>query len=222
MLIHESIVATRNDDGTTHLAPMGVWADGDARVLAPFAPSTTLTNLRRERCAVINRTDDVRVFAGSLCGRRDWPLCDAERLPLQRLADALSHAEVEVAEIIEDDVRPRFVCTVVHEANHAPFAGFNRAQAAVIELSILVSRLDRLPPDKVEREIEYLKIAIEKTAGEREREAWDWLMDKVRKYRARSGGAGDAGGGADVGATARATTTARPRPTVTTGTRPRE
>ena len=187
MLICESIITTRNGDGTAHIAPMGVWADGDARVLAPFAPSTTLDNLRRERCAAINRTDDVRVFAGSLCGRRDWPLCDAERLPVQRLADALSHAEVEVAEIVEDGVRPRFVCNVVHEANHAPFAGFNRAQAAVIELSILVSRLDRLPSDKVEREIEYLKIAVDKTAGEREREAWDWLMDKVRGHRARDG-----------------------------------
>ena len=201
MLICESIITTRNGDGTAHIAPMGVWADGDARVLAPFAPSTTLDNLRRERCAAINRTEDVRVFAGSLCGRRDWPLCDAERLPVQRLADALSHAEVEVAEIVEDGVRPRFVCNVVHEANHAPFAGFNRAQAAVIELSILVSRLDRLPPDKVEREIEYLKIAVDKTAGEREREAWDWLMDKVREHRAWR----------ERGAAARATAAARPR-----------
>ena len=189
MLIHESIVTTRNADGAAHIAPMGVWADGDMRVLAPFAPSATLDNLRRERCAVINRSDDVRVFAGSLCGRRDWPLCDAERLPLQRLAGALSHSEVEVAEIVKDEVRPRFVCNVVHEANHAPFAGFNRAQAAVIELSILVSRLDRLPPDKVKREIEYLKIAVDKTAGAREREAWGWLMDKVREHTAAEMGA---------------------------------
>ncbi len=189
MLIYESIVTSRNEDGTAHLAPMGVWADGEERILAPFKPSTTLDNLRRERCAVINCSDDVRIFAGCLCGRRDWPLCDADHLPLQRLDDALSHSEVEIVDIREDKVRPHFVCKTVHEANHALFAGFNRAQAAVIELCILASRLDRLAPDKVAREIEYLQIAIDKTAGEREREAWDWLMDVVAKHRGAGRGA---------------------------------
>lgn len=195
MLIYESIVTTRNEDGTTHLAPMGVWADGDERVLAPFRPSITLDNLRRERCAVINRSDDVRIFAGCLCGRRDWPLCDADQLPLQRLDGALSHSEVEVVDIREDDVRPQFICETLHEAGHAPFAGFNRAQAAVIEMCILASRLDRLEADKVAREIQYLRIAIEKTAGEHEREAWDWLMTMVEEHRSgRRGSGGKAGG----------------------------
>ncbi len=44
--------------------------------------------------------------------------------------------------------------------SHAPFAGFNRAQAAVIEAAILLSRLHMLPRDKVESEIAYLEIAI--------------------------------------------------------------
>ena len=65
---------------------------------------------------------------------------------------------------------------------HAPFSGFNRAQAAVIELAILSSRLDFLPREKVARETAYLAIAIEKTAGPRETEAWDWLMQKLRDY----------------------------------------
>lgn len=200
MLIYESIVTTRNEDGTTHLAPMGVWADGDERVLAPFRPSITLDNLQRERCAVINRSDDVRIFAGCLCGRRDWPLCDADQLPLQRLDGALSHSEVEVVDIREDDVRPQFVCETLHEAVHAPFTGFNRAQAAVIEMCILASRLDRLDADKVAREIQYLRIAIEKTAGEHEREAWDWLMGMVEEHRGgKRGGVhgGEAGGKTD-------------------------
>jgi hypothetical protein len=66
--------------------------------------------------------------------------------------------------------------------SHAPAAGFNRAQAAVIELAILSSRLTMLPREKVEREIEYLTIAVEKTAGPREEEAWGWLMEKVRGF----------------------------------------
>jgi hypothetical protein len=41
-----------------------------------------------------------------------------------------------------------------------------------------MTRLQMLPREKVEREIAYLSIAIEKTAGPREREAWSWLMEK--------------------------------------------
>jgi hypothetical protein len=76
-------------------------------------------------------------------------------------------------------VRPRFRCEVLREENHAPFRGFNRAQSAVIEAAILVSRLDRLPREKIESEVAYLKIAIEKTAGPEEREAWTWLKEKI-------------------------------------------
>ena len=46
-----------------------------------------------------------------------------------------------------------------------PLSGFNRAQAAVIEAAILASRLRMLPRKKVEREIAYLQIAVNKTAS---------------------------------------------------------
>jgi hypothetical protein len=39
-----------------------------------------------------------------------------------------------------------------------------------------------LPRDKVESELAYLRIAVEKTAGEREAEAWEWLLEKVRAF----------------------------------------
>jgi hypothetical protein len=60
----------------------------------------------------------------------------------------------------------------------------NRAKAAVVEAAILVSRLGMLPRDKVEREIAYLEIAIGKTAGDDEREAWGWLLEAVRAHYA--------------------------------------
>ena len=67
-------------------------------------------------------------------------------------------------------------------ATHAPFVGFNRAQAAVIEAAILASRLHLLPRGKVESEIAYLEIAVTKTAAAAELEAWGWLIDKIRAY----------------------------------------
>ena len=57
----------------------------------------------------------------------------------------------------DDDVRPRIHCRELAGATHAPFRGFNRAQAAVIEAGILASRLRRLPAEKVDREMDYLR-----------------------------------------------------------------
>jgi hypothetical protein len=183
--IRESIVTTLNQDGTAHIAPLGVILEPPFLVLAPFQPSTTQDNLRRHPAACINYVTDVRVFAGCISGRRrDWPVRPAERIRGHRLEAALAHAEVEVALLVEDEERPRFRCREVHEASHAPFHGLNRAQAAVVEAAILVSRLHFLPMEKIDREIAYLEIAIDKTAGPDEREAWGWLMDAIAAYRA--------------------------------------
>ena len=186
-MIRETIVTTRHADGETHIAPMGIHIDGARPILMPFKPSQTLENLLRERCAVINYTDDVRIFAGCLSGKHDWPLAPASRIRGKRLADTLAHAEVRVVTIHDDPVRPRLTCEVVHEETHAPFRGFNRAQASVIELAILVSRLHMLPRDKIEREMEYLRIAVDKTAGEEEAAAWERLVARVREFARKQG-----------------------------------
>lgn len=178
--IRESIVTTLGADGTAHVAPLGVIEEPPWLVLAPFHPSRTLDNLRRHPFACISYTTDVRVFAGCVSRRRaDWPVVPAERIQGFRLDGALAHAEVEVAGLVEDEARPRFRCRELHEAVHAPFRGLNRAQAAVVEAAILVSRLHLLPREKIEAEMACLRIAIDKTAGPAEREAWGWLVEAV-------------------------------------------
>jgi uncharacterized protein len=178
-LIREAIVTTVNAEAQPHLAPLGLIAEGERWVLAPFHPSTTLDNLRQAPFAVANFTDDVRVFAGCLTGRRDWPLTPAEVVAAPRLAATLSHLELVVVEVREHEFRPRFVCRVAHRASHAPFQGFNRAQAAVIEAAVLVSRLHILPRAEIEAELARLEITVGKTAGPGEAEAWNWLKDKA-------------------------------------------
>lgn len=178
--IRESIVTTRNADGSAYIAPLGVIVEAPFLVIAPFQPSTTLDNLRRHPFACVNYTNDMRVFAGCVSRRRrSWPVVPAARIDGWRLTAALAHTEVEVAEIVEDAQRPRFRCRELHEAAHAPFLGLNRAQAAVLEAAILVSRLHMLPAEKIGRELGYLAIAMGKTAGPSELEAWQWLMEVV-------------------------------------------
>lgn len=183
-MIQETIVTTQNLSGVAHIAPMGIHVNGDRLVILPFRPSTTLDNLLETRCAVINYCDDVRVFAGCLTGRRDWLLDKAEKIDGRVLACALAHTEVEMIRVEEDAIRPKIVVQAVHTVNHAPFRGFNRAQYSVLEAAILISRLDRLPIEKIEAEIDYLRIGLEKTAGDREMEAWGWLMAAIDHFKA--------------------------------------
>lgn len=183
-MIMETIITTRTEAGDTHIAPMGTREQDGLILLAPFKPSRTLDNMQREGSAIINYTDDVRVYAGCLTGHRNWPLCPAVMVKGQRLENCLSHVELKLERVRHDEQRPELLFLPLHEENHAPFRGFNRAQAAVIEASVLVSRLHMLPWKKIQSEIDYLTIAIEKTAGPREQQAWDWLIQRIAEFHA--------------------------------------
>ncbi len=177
--IHEVIVTSMSDDGQPHLAPMGISEVNGHFLIKPFKPSATYNNLKKQRQCTINYTDDVRIFAGALTGRRNWPTLPCKQIEAEYLSQALSHSELEIVAFEDSDPRACFTAAIISETTHRPFRGFNRAQAAVIEAAVLTSRLSMLSEDKIRQEIAYLTIAIKKTAGERELEAWGWLMDKI-------------------------------------------
>jgi len=189
-MIHETIVTTAAPDGQAHVAPMGVRREGEHVILAPFRPSFTLENIVATRVAVVNYTTDVRIFAGCVTRvANDWPTVPATRIAGVRLAAPLAHDELELEHMSEDPQRPVLTMRRVHHEMHAPFTGFNRAQAAVVEGAVLVSRLFMLSAEKIDAEMAYLQIAIDKTAGDAERVAWDWLVAAIARHRA----AADAG-----------------------------
>lgn len=184
--IFETVVTTMSPEGEAHVAPMGVRYHPGQVVLMPFKPSTTLSNILATRHAVLNLITDTRVFAGCVTGRRVWPLVGAERIAGQRLACALVHVELALAEHVDDVQRPVLRMARVHEASHAPFMGMNRAQAAVVEGAVLVSRLHMLSAQKIAAEMAYLQIAIDKTAGAGEHEAWSWLQAAVAAHHEKA------------------------------------
>jgi hypothetical protein len=179
--IHEVIVTSLTEDGLSHSAPMGITEVGNHIVIQPFKPSSTYENLKRHRQCTINFIDDVRVFAGALTGHRDWPMTECETIKGYFLSNALAHLELELIDFEDNDPRSKFMGKIVADIHHSPFRGFNRAQSAVIDAAVLVSRLHMLPVEKIQHEIAYLTIAIEKTAGPRELEAWGWLMNKIEQ-----------------------------------------
>ncbi|MBB3769855.1 hypothetical protein FHS55_000441 [Angulomicrobium tetraedrale] len=183
-MIREVIVTTRSLAGEPHLAPMGASVIEGGYLLQPFRPSRTLDNLATTRIAVVNFTDDVRIFAGCVVGKRvPVDVKKATYIDCPRLADALSHDEITVERVEDDPQRPKFFCKTYHSEGHSRFEGLNRAKAAVLEAAVLVSRLNFLPDEKIDQEMAYLAIAVEKTAGPQEQEAWDWMLEAVAEFR---------------------------------------
>lgn len=180
--INEIILITENADGSPHIAPFGMRERDGLILIAPFRPSVSLDNLLSGRSATINTTDDVRVFTGALTGRRLWPT--AKRGDSWVLEAALSYQALKLVNVEDDAQRPHLYFEVTREENLKSFKGYNRAQAAVLELCVLVSRLSMLPLEKVTSEMTYLQIAIDKTAGEHELEAWGWLVEAVENHQA--------------------------------------
>ena len=187
-MIYETIISTVDIQGNAHVTPFGITMQDDLVVISPYKPSATLDNILATEHAVLNLTDDVRVFAGALTRRNAWTLLPASKVAGFRLVDTLAHKELKLVKVVDDILRPQLFLEVVHEEHHQAFLGFNRAQAAVIELAVLVSRLTRLPMEKITQDINYLSIAIEKTAGARELEAWGWLMEAVSNHQAAMNG----------------------------------
>lgn len=186
-MIRETIVTTVSADGVPHIAPMGATPIEGGWLLQPFRPSTTLDNFLATRCGAVNFTDDARVFAGCVTKRKTgWPTVKTDVVDSVRLEHALAHHEIRVERVENDGQRPKLHCAIVHRANLKPFPGLNRAIAAVIEGAVLVSRLHMLPDERIAEEFGYLQIAIDRTAGPHELEAWSWLTDAVRAHREKA------------------------------------
>ena len=184
-MIHEVIVTTISNEGIVHIAPMGIRFIDKQVIISPFKPSTTLNNIMGNNIATINFIDDVRVFAGIVSRhKKDWELSartDLEIVPNLTLTNTFYN--VTVNEYQEDDKRPNIICDIKDSAILKPFLGFNRAQFSIIEAAVLLSRLGMISIEKIDREIEYLKIGIDKTAGPHELEAWGWIQDKILSYK---------------------------------------
>jgi hypothetical protein len=178
-VIVETIVTTVAEDGIVNCAPMGVeWGD-DAIVLKPFLETATYRNVIASRAAVVNLTDDVRVFARAAISNPRYETVPALVVDGAVLADCCSWREVEVASIDSTPPRSRIETKVVHRGTHREFIGFNRACHAVLEAAIYATRLHLLPRPFVESEVARLQTIVDKTAGPREFEAMALLSKHI-------------------------------------------
>ena len=183
-MIVETIVTTVAGDGTVNCAPMGVEWDpvvaGNAIVLKPFLETTTYRNVLATRTAVVNLTDDVRVFARAAISNPHYPTVPAMVVRGVVLADCCSWREIEVRAIDSTPPRSRIETAVVHCGTRRDFIGFNRASHAVLEAAIYATRVHLLPRAFIESELARLQVIVDKTASARELEAMALLTEYVR------------------------------------------
>jgi hypothetical protein len=179
-MIVETIVTTVAADGTANFAPMGVeWGD-DTIVLKPFLETTTYRNIVATRAAVVNLTDDVRIFARAAISNPQYESGPATVIQGVVLADCCSWRELQAQSIDSTPPRSRIAMAVVHRGTRREFIGFNRARHAVLEAAIYATRLHILPRAFIDHEMARLQIIVDKTAGPEELEAMELLTAHIR------------------------------------------
>ena len=178
-MIFETIISSIDNKYIVNFSPFGVRKNKKYIFISPYIPSQTLNNLIETGCAVINYVNDASLFVDCVVGNKaNLEKRKSKIIKGFFLKNSLSYEEVRVINFKEDKVRPTFKCEVVNTVVKKPFLGINRAANAIIEACILATRTNILNKTKIKTELNYLKIAVEKTSGEKELEAWE----KINKY----------------------------------------
>jgi uncharacterized protein len=182
-MILEGIVTTENDDRSVNISPMGPIVDAamERLVLRPYQTSTTYKNLRRTGVGVLHVTDDVELLARAAVGQPNPvpKLVPAQTVRGWILADACRWYAFQVVSVDDRQQRTEIVAEVVERGRNRDFFGFNRAKHAVVEAAILATRVGLLAPEHIAAEFERLRPLVDKTGGEAERRAFDFLTSYV-------------------------------------------
>ena len=194
-MILETLVTTIDRDGGAHCAPMGIGLDQGQLVLRPFRTAATCANIEAKGCGVVNFTDDVLLFARCALTPYLPEVRKASVVEAPILKDACSWREFRVTASDLGTERALFRAEVVASGSGRDFLGFNRGQHAVIEATILATRLHLLDRRVIETEIERLRPLVEKTGGAREREAFAFVRGFVQEKNDAKDAGQDAGPG---------------------------
>jgi hypothetical protein len=183
-VILEGIVTTVDSDGTVNLSPMGPIVDAamERLVLRPYQSSRTYQNLKRDRQGVFHVTDDAELLVHAAVGKPD-PMPQLRQAPGGGwiIANACRWYGFQVEQLDDSQDRTRIDCRVTASGVLRDFFGFNRAKHAVLEAAILATRVHLLPAEELQHEFARLRIPVDKTGGDAELRAFEFLNDYVTR-----------------------------------------
>ncbi len=182
-MILETIVTTLSATGDLNIAPMGPEMKPGQLLfeLRPFETSATYRNLLQKPQGVVHITDDVLLFAQAALNRLDpIPACQpAETIEGRVLSDCCRWHEFRATAKPTDSSRKLFHCHIVKSGRGREFTGFNRAKHAVLEVTIMATRINFLPIEAIQQQLNMLAPIVEKTGGPRECQALAFLRNFV-------------------------------------------
>lgn len=182
-MILEGLVTTQSAQGELNIAPMGPVVDPELAsiVLRPFQSSQTFRNLTEHPFGVLHITDDVLLMVRGALNLFEEPpeTIPAKTVAGRVIADCCRWLEFEVASVDASRERSEIRLKVVHRETRRDFWGFNRAKHAVLEATILATRLHLLPAEEIRQALTRLREPVEKTAGPAELTAFELVWDYV-------------------------------------------
>ncbi len=182
-MITETIVTTLNEQGEANFAPMGVTIGDGEILIRPYKDSATYRNLLATGQAVVNLTDNARLFAEGAVSSPQFPAFPADTVRGLVLKDACSYYECSVIQADTAHERADFRCQVVKKGFLREFVGFNRAKNAIIEAAILATRVRFLGVEKILQEYLRFSEIVKKTGAEEEVKAMRYLQDYVERQQ---------------------------------------
>ena len=87
--------------------------------------------------------------------------------------------EFTARELATDSPRKSFHCKIIDEGNRRRFYGFNRAKHAVLEATIMATRIDFIPIEEIQIQYQRLDTIVQKTGGDVEKLAFQMLKEYV-------------------------------------------
>lgn len=190
-MIVEGVLTTCGSTGRANIAAMGVLLN-DAAItpdgswkdfcLRPFEGSRTYANLRERNCGVFHLTDDVDLLARAALGDPGAvATIPGSTVRCPTLKECVRAFEFEITLADWSEPRANLICRVTKIHRRRDWIGWNRAQHAVLELTISATRVKMIPREVIEGQILQLSPLIEKTSGPRESAAWDFVLSFLSK-----------------------------------------
>lgn len=184
-MIIETVLSSISQDGKVNFAPIGVHVPDTTSHLSEvkdieillYSGSNTFSNLKTTAEGVINFTDDISIFVDTALFSISLPTAPSLMVRPPRMAEANTVWEFSVTSF-NDSTEPARVAGKVLSYNElAGFTGLCRARGVIIEATILATRIQWIPVNKIEESWRFWQEVVIKTGGIRERQAFQKVSD---------------------------------------------
>jgi uncharacterized protein len=182
-MIVETIFSTLDETGKPNFAPMGiVWGKEFITVL-PFRNTHTCRNLLSTGYGIANVSDNVLAYVRCALYDAVLPSFPAKVVPGAVFKEACSWREVTLVSQAGTSDRAELYCRVLFDSRQRDFLGFRRASNAVIEATILATRLDFQEQTAIIEGVERYQEIVEKTGDESDKQAYRLVHEYVQQRR---------------------------------------